>query len=118
MNTLYKNNFVFLDKVSSANDGAVLYTDAEDFMQSKVSSITLYISGTASTILINFEGMDINGNFYPLACANLSSVSVSSSATALPAVWYADLVGIYGFRTSLVSIDAGYVTITGRVNYD
>lgn len=118
MNTVYKNNFVFLDKVTSANDGAVLYTDAEDFMQSKVLSVTLYISGTASTISVKFEGMDMNGTFYPLACANLSVIGVASEATTLPAVWYADLVGIYGFRTKLESLDAGYVTITGRINYE
>jgi hypothetical protein len=82
------------------------------------SSITLELTGTATSVTIIFEGA-IGDNYYPLFSDNLTDVDeMSSQATSLNALWDVDIYAVAKFRTRISAISGGTVSVVGRVIRD
>lgn len=99
--------FVFQDKETSASVGT-------DMISEKCDHVTLYITGTATSSLVLFEGSDKDGNWYASPAIRLSDLSCSSQTTGINEAWTIDLSNWFSVRTNISSISGGYITITGR----
>ena len=73
-------------------------------------------SNTVSALTVKFESAGLNGNYVPMACYNVSDVSVVSETTSTENQLYqVVLTGICKFRAKVDAIADGIVNIKGKI---
>ncbi len=109
------NIITTLQNTSEVANGITLMTNSEEFMDAPFGLMNFYITGTSTTREVQFEIVDFDGNYYPIKCANLSTLAIASSTTGINEAWQVNLACIDGFRAKVTAIDGGTVVIKGEL---
>ena len=102
------NYFTFQDVATVVLEGNEYKNDCAD-------SITFEISGTSVSRTIVFEGLSLSGAWYPIQCANLSTITFASQTNGSGELWQVDISGLLRFRTRISAVSGGNITIKGKV---
>jgi hypothetical protein len=102
------NYFTFQDATTTAQSGNEYKNDSADV-------VTFEITGTSTSRTIIFEGLLLSGDWYPIQCANLSTLVCSNQTTGNNELWQVEIGGFLRFRIRVSIISGGNVTIKGKV---
>lgn len=80
------------------------------------TTLTIEISGTATSSTVIFEGSGASNNFIPIQGVNLSDLSMDSQTTGKNEIWSFDLTGLNSFRARISSISGGGLSIAGKAS--
>ena len=79
-------------------------------------TINFEITGTAVASTVIFEGKSHdNGAWYPISCANLSTLAIASQTAGKNELWQVDLTGLISFRTRISVLNGGNLSVNGKV---
>ena len=73
-----------------------------------MNAATVYVTGDTTGHTCYFEGMDMDGNWYPAMCSNKSTLKMGISTTGINEPWDVILSGWQKFRVRI-----GNITTTG-----
>jgi hypothetical protein len=96
-------------------DTATAIQNGNECVANKASAVTFEITGTSTSRTILFEGLSLSNSWYPIQCANLSTLSLATQTTENNTIWQADISGLLRFRTRIASVSEGNVSIKGKV---
>jgi len=102
------DRWVFQNEATTTADGEALFSGRWD-------QVTIYITGTATSSTVVFEGSDKDGNWYSLPAFKMPDYTLASQTTELDEAWVIDLSKWYSVRARIDSISGGYITIVGKV---
>lgn len=85
------------------------------FMVGRNDQITIYITGTATSSTVVFEGLDADGNVYSAPAFKMPDYTLASQTTGKNEAWVIDLSKWYSIRTRISAINGGNITITGKI---
>lgn len=101
--------FIFQDNITIIGNGSALYANRNDIL-------TIYITGTATSRTIVFEGSDSEGNWYNALACKLPELTMATQTTGTTnEVWTIDMTNWVAVRTRVSSISGGTLRITGKV---
>lgn len=105
-------NFNFQVNPSDVSDGNELKISAD------MLTMNIFITGDATASTCIFEGKDLDGNWYAVKCANLTTLTLATQTTGINEVWQVDLTAWVGFRVRISALTLGEgqsVNIKGKV---
>jgi hypothetical protein len=100
-------NWSFHSAATSTGNGEVFYPNKND-------TLTIEITGTATSSTIIFEGQGGSDTWYAIQGVKLSDFSMASQTTGKGELWQFDLSGIKAFRARISAISGGNISVTGR----
>jgi len=99
--------------------GGVVPTNGEELViRADMETINVFISGDATSSTCVFEGKGIDGKWYEVKGANLTTLDIATQTTSINQVWQFDLLAWVSFRvrvSALTVTGAKQITIMGRV---
>lgn len=84
------------------------------FVVGAYKTLTIEITGTATTRNITFEGSSISGAYYSIQGVKLTDLSFGTSTTGINEVWSFDVTGLSTFRANLTTVVGGTVSVKGK----
>ena len=86
-----------------------------EYHPSSGNLMVIEIDGTSNDFQVTFEAKgQINNTWHLLKCANLSTITLNTSATT-KSIWQVDLSGLTSFRVNLVTLNNGNISVRGKV---
>ena len=80
-------------------------------------NLGLEITGNATSCLILFQAQLLpDGDWFDVAGIRVNDFFLSSSTTKVNEVWLFDLSSFRTFRTNIVSVSGGTITIKGKIS--
>lgn len=77
-------------------------------------TLTVEISGTATSHKLVFEGCSISGTWYPIQGVRLADFAMATETTTKGEVWQFEVTGLSKFRARLATIAGGNISVRGR----
>ena len=103
------DNFIFFSEATTAGESNVLSNP------NLGSQIIVQAGGTATNIDVQILGQaDINADFVPLSCINMTTFDVDSKITAA-GIYAVPADGVCKIKAKVNSVAGGNVTVFGRL---
>lgn len=77
-------------------------------------TLTVEISGTATSHKLVFEGCSISGTWYPIQGVRLADFAMATETTTKGEVWQFEVTGLSKFRARLATIAGGNISVRGN----
>lgn len=104
---IWSNKWLFQEDATTTGNGKIFYGNKND-------TLTVFITGSSSSRIIYFEGMDDEGNWYSAPAFKMPDYTMASSTTGNNEAWEIDLSNWVAVRTRISTVSGGTVKITGR----
>ncbi|MFA1510084.1 hypothetical protein ACDN41_12710 [Priestia aryabhattai] len=111
MDVYNKGSFV---KPVTLQNGATAIGDGTAFDVESYKTLTLEISGTATSHTLVFEGASASGTWYPVQGVRLSDYDMKSQITTKGEVWTFEVPGLVKFRARLSAVAGGNISVKGN----
>jgi len=95
------------DAVSATGNGT-------PFVVGAYKTLTLEITGTATSNTVIFEGSSSSGAWYPIQGVKLQDLSLASQTSGKGEVWQFDVTGLVAFRARISAVVGGNLSVKGR----
>lgn len=104
----FDKTWIFQDSATTTGIGKLLYSNRND-------NCTIFITGTSTSRTIQFEGIDNEGNVFPIQGVRLSDYTKATLTTGTNEAWTIDISNVVGFQVHITTIAGGTVRVTGKV---
>jgi len=84
------------------------------FQVGAAKTLTLEITGTATSSTIVFEAASVSGAFYAIQGVKTSDFSMATQTTGKNEVWSFDVTGQVTFRARVSAVAGGNVSVKGK----
>lgn len=95
-------------------DNATAVGTGAPFVVGAAKTLTLEVTGTATSSTIMFEAASVGGAFYPIQGVKTSNFDMQSQTTGKNEVWSFDVTGQVTFRARVSAIAGGNVSVKGK----
>ncbi|MFK7678825.1 hypothetical protein ACI3ER_12345 [Bacillus sp. Wb] len=111
MDVYNKGSFV---KPVTLQNAATAVGNGAEFDVESYKTLTLEVSGTATSHTLVFEGASASGTWYPVQGVRLSDFAMGTQTTTKGEVWTFEVPGLVKFRTRLSAVAGGNVSVKGN----
>ena len=100
--------FLFQNAATTTGNGELLYI-------SRADTVTLEITGTATSGTVIFEALMPSGAYYPVIGTRLSDGAEASQSIALSELWDLNVKNYVAIRTRIHAIAGGNITVNSTL---
>jgi len=112
LNNVPQTYFTFHDEAVALANGSELD------IKSGMGVANIFITGNPTGSTCIFEGQDVDGNWYSVRCANLTTLNLATSTDNVSEAWQVDLTAWNRFRVRISALVVGLdesITVKAKV---